>query len=350
MKKLALMGMTAGMLLSTDQAEASFTSDDNNSNFNNANYLAAKCGAKCQSVAASCSSASHGSSCSAVADRNHSTSYYYQSCNSQTNQGYGYQQYNSCNSSQRYSQQNSCNGRTSSDQSQWVTNQGQQNSCHSAPQATTGTNRYADNTNQTQPSAQNKDTNNKNSNRYADNNNNQAQPTNKQLNTQGNPSTKYQASNSCGGTHGCHGSPTTGTNNGGTYQASSCNAHQPTQGNTNSSYYYNPNQVAEASAHTAPPALNETDLTSKLNAQGKSTYNGLSKEGKALALKLANADCKGKNECKGLNSCKTDKNECAGKGGCKGQSKCSFKDKNLAVKVAAAKMAEKRNGLQNNAK
>ena len=93
--------------------------------------------------------------------------------------------------------------------------------------------------------------------------------------------------------------------------------------------------------------MNEADLLGKLNAQGKSAYNGLSPEGKKLALQLSNADCKGKNDCKGLNSCKTDKNECAGKGGCKGQSKCNFKDKNLAVKVAAAKMAEKRNGLQN---
>lgn len=88
--------------------------------------------------------------------------------------------------------------------------------------------------------------------------------------------------------------------------------------------------------------MTESDLMSQLNAQGKATYQGLDSAGKALALKLANQDCKGQNECKGLNSCKTSDHACAGKGSCAGTATAPFKDKNLAVKVAAMKMAEKR--------
>ena len=71
-------------------------------------------------------------------------------------------------------------------------------------------------------------------------------------------------------------------------------------------------------------------------------YKNLDSSGKALALKLADQECKAQNECKGLNSCKTDDHACAGKGSCAGTAKENFKDKNLAVKVAALKMAEKR--------
>ena len=89
--------------------------------------------------------------------------------------------------------------------------------------------------------------------------------------------------------------------------------------------------------------LTESQLLSQLNDEGKATYKSLDPAGKALALKLANQTCKGQNECKGLNSCKTEKNSCAGNGGCAGTSPGAFKDKNTAVKVAAKKMAEKRN-------
>jgi len=91
----------------------------------------------------------------------------------------------------------------------------------------------------------------------------------------------------------------------------------------------------------------EAELLSQLNEDGKALYDSLDAEGKALALQLANQKCKGYNDCKGLNSCKGDENDCAGQGGCKGQSGCNFKDKNLAVKVAAEKMAEKRANMQN---
>lgn len=98
---------------------------------------------------------------------------------------------------------------------------------------------------------------------------------------------------------------------------------------------------------TAKKLMTDSELMMQLDAQGKATFQSLTPEGKALALKLANHDCKGKNDCKGLNSCKTADNSCAGKGGCKGTSPGPFKDKNMAVKVASMKMAEKRNNVLN---
>jgi hypothetical protein len=66
---------------------------------------------------------------------------------------------------------------------------------------------------------------------------------------------------------------------------------------------------------TKQAPLSEQELMSQLSAQGKAAFQSLTAEGKALALKLAN----------------------------------EYEDKNLAVKAAAAKMAEKRNGAMNNA-
>ncbi|MGZ3632711.1 MAG: hypothetical protein ACXVAJ_00050 [Parachlamydiaceae bacterium] len=66
---------------------------------------------------------------------------------------------------------------------------------------------------------------------------------------------------------------------------------------------------------TKQAPLSEQELMNQLSAQGKATFQSLTAEGKALALKLAN----------------------------------EYEDKNLAVKAAAAKMAEKRNGAINNA-
>lgn len=94
--------------------------------------------------------------------------------------------------------------------------------------------------------------------------------------------------------------------------------------------------------------MSESDLLQKLSPEGKATYQSLSKEGKDLALKLANQSCQGKNGCKGMNSCKSTENACAGKAGCQGKSKGPFTDKNMAVKVAAQKMAEKRSEAMRN--
>lgn len=104
------------------------------------------------------------------------------------------------------------------------------------------------------------------------------------------------------------------------------------------------NTVIHKDSTTVPHkgTMTEADLIKSVNPSSRETYQSLSPEGKALALQLANQACKGQNSCKGLNSCKTANNSCAGQGGCKGQSSCAFKDKNLAVKVAAMKMASKR--------
>jgi len=155
------------------------------------------------------------------------------------------------------------------------------------------------------------------------------------------------SSNSSGG-HSCS---SKGGNSGHSCSSNGGGSNQ----NYNNIPYYNPNNNTNPNgdplalgdstqATAAKPVTNETELMSQLNPQGKTAYLSLSPEGKKLALQLAQQSCKGKNSCKGLNSCKTDSNQCAGKGGCKGQTPGPFKDKNTAVKVAAQKMAEKREG------
>lgn len=127
----------------------------------------------------------------------------------------------------------------------------------------------------------------------------------------------------------------------------SCGGYRANQqGFNNNTAYENPSDSrTTTTTTTTKKTMSETELMSQLNSEGKSTYQNLSSEGKALAMKLAYQDCKGKNDCKGLNSCKTANNSCAGQGGCQGTSPGSFKDKNVAVKVAAKKMAEKRTSM-----
>jgi hypothetical protein len=95
--------------------------------------------------------------------------------------------------------------------------------------------------------------------------------------------------------------------------------------------------------------MTEKELMSQLNEKGKELYNSLDADGKAMALKLASGSCKGKNDCKGQSACKSDKNSCAGENKCKGEGTAMFKDKNMAVRIASKKMAEKRS-LMNSGK
>lgn len=88
--------------------------------------------------------------------------------------------------------------------------------------------------------------------------------------------------------------------------------------------------------------MTEDELLLELNNEGAKLYNSLTPEGKLLAREVASSRCNNANVCRGLNACKTDENECAGQGSCKGKGKCSIADKNLAVKLAAQKMANKR--------
>lgn len=90
--------------------------------------------------------------------------------------------------------------------------------------------------------------------------------------------------------------------------------------------------------------MTEKSLMDQLSPEGQKMYSQLSPQGKALALKLANQQCKGMNDCKGQGGCKSSTHDCAGKNDCKGQAGGPFKDKNEAVKVAK-KLMEKRQGM-----
>lgn len=89
----------------------------------------------------------------------------------------------------------------------------------------------------------------------------------------------------------------------------------------------------------------EEDLLTELNEEGLKTYQGLSSEGKKLALQVASMRCAKTNPCAGLNACATDSNNCAGQGTCKGTGKCGMSDKNLAVRLVSKKMSLKREAL-----
>lgn len=91
--------------------------------------------------------------------------------------------------------------------------------------------------------------------------------------------------------------------------------------------------------------MTEAELLDELNDEGKQIYNSLDAEGKELARQVASQRCQASNKCKGLNACQTDKHGCAGQGACQAQSKCAFADKNVAVKIVAKKMQEKRNQM-----
>lgn len=107
----------------------------------------------------------------------------------------------------------------------------------------------------------------------------------------------------------------------------------------------NPQQSKANDGNMNYHMMTEDELMLELNDEGARMYQGLSKEGKALALKVASGMCGGTNQCRKLNACKSDKNPCAGKGDCAGQGICAFSDKNLAVKVVYDKMHEKRQEL-----
>lgn len=123
-----------------------------------------------------------------------------------------------------------------------------------------------------------------------------------------------------------------------------CHAQYPTNTGSNSGYQ-NGGYTADAektpvTTYQAPTDASQTKQAPVTDQDLRSNpdYMSLSPEGKALALKLANQTCKGKNDCAGLSSCKTSDHSCAGQNSCKGKSAGPFKDKNLAVKIAAQKM------------
>lgn len=103
----------------------------------------------------------------------------------------------------------------------------------------------------------------------------------------------------------------------------------------------------ETDGNTTYHLMSEDELLLQLNDEGNRIYKSLTPEGKAMALRTASRACNGTNECAGLNACATSKNKCAGLAKCKGLSKCGISDPNLAVKMVQKKMAQKREGAQN---
>lgn len=106
-------------------------------------------------------------------------------------------------------------------------------------------------------------------------------------------------------------------------------------------------QLAEESGGNITYHLMTSDeIMLELTPEGAKTFNSLGPDGQKLALEIASRSCNGTNDCKGQNACRTKDNDCAGKGKCKGQTKCAVSDKNLAVKIAAQVMADKRKALE----
>jgi hypothetical protein len=96
--------------------------------------------------------------------------------------------------------------------------------------------------------------------------------------------------------------------------------------------------------------MSEDELLMELNDDSIKQYRALSPEGKELARALASKSCEHTNDCRGLNACESPSNACAGKGSCKGTGKCALSDKNLAVRIVADKMAQKRSQSLSNSR
>ncbi len=104
--------------------------------------------------------------------------------------------------------------------------------------------------------------------------------------------------------------------------------------------------AADSGGNITYHLMTPDELMLELTNDGAKVFNSLSPEGQQLALKIASRSCDGTNDCKGQNACRTKDNECAGKGQCKGKTKCAVSDKNMAVRLAAKIMAEKRSALE----
>lgn len=366
LKKLALMGITGGLMLGSQALSA-----NNNDDANFGSYLAASCGGQGrQGGQGGCSSRNTpsnyyqgqntGHSCSSQGGNNQPQGY----APSYSNQNQNWYPQNPTAQENTYQPQgsgHSCSGQNS------YQPQAYSQSCSSCgnKKASQPSNAYTSscsscgNKKASQPS-----------NAYTQScsscgNKKATQPSNAYTKSCASchgqrPSTEtadaYQAEHSCGGQkNSYYHIQTADQDQGNSYYPNTNNQTPKTnknQKNTNpqasNTPYYNPGKTLADSqttttTTTTKKTLTEADLLNQLNAQGKATYQSLTPEGKALALKLANQSCKGQNDCKGLNACKTEKNACAGLGSCKGTSPAPFADKNDAVKVAAKKLAEKRN-------
>jgi len=103
--------------------------------------------------------------------------------------------------------------------------------------------------------------------------------------------------------------------------------------------------AANTASSNSTMSADQQMFCNKLNKDGQEAFKAMDAKGRAMAMKMASASCKGKNDCKGKGCCKTAMNECAGKNECKGKGGCGAKEANKAVEVAA-KMCGKRNSAE----
>lgn len=83
-----------------------------------------------------------------------------------------------------------------------------------------------------------------------------------------------------------------------------------------------------------PMTSHEQAFANKLSDAAKEAFSKMNHDQRAMAMRIAGHDCKGKNSCKGEGKCKSDTNSCEGQNSCKGQGGCKT-EPNKAVNMAA---------------
>ena len=100
--------------------------------------------------------------------------------------------------------------------------------------------------------------------------------------------------------------------------------------------------AANTASSNSTMSADQQMFCNKLNKDGQEAFKAMDAKGRAMAMKMASASCKGKNDCKGMGNCKTEKHACAGKNECKGQGGCKTTDMNKSVDMVCNQMAQKR--------
>jgi hypothetical protein len=100
--------------------------------------------------------------------------------------------------------------------------------------------------------------------------------------------------------------------------------------------------AANSAACNATMPADQQAFCNKMNSSSQAAFKAMNAEGRAMAMKIAAQECKGKNDCKGKGGCKTETHACAGKNECKGKGGAPMKDANKAVEMASNCMASKR--------
>lgn len=105
----------------------------------------------------------------------------------------------------------------------------------------------------------------------------------------------------------------------------------------------------EEKTDIVPGTIAELKIQSELTQCSRYLYENMNKKEREMVFQLMHGECKGQNRCKGMNSCKQEgQNHCAGMCECNGQGNGFFPSTDLAVRVAAKHMAEKRLQIKKN--